>query len=406
MKRIVCLASLACSLALAAQEPDDSRRVVFLAGVVELGSDPALATPALAPTIAAALKAELSDAGFVVLVPGPGEVRDPLDYPSSARAALSRGADALLMGHYSIRRDGERVSLTLGVRAYDLLSERVAGGLLLDGEAGLAVYDTIDVIAASIGEGMRERLPPLTPAEVVIRTEKVNVVRKEVGVDAGVPVTITIRCPVEGARVVAGSTELGTIVGGVLEVRTKAGSYLDFTIVAEGYYPRSYSARAGDESSEYYADWPYKIPAFSIGGALSFELASFDFDSFFGVSSLAAFFEWFPAGDFFYVGAEAGFFTATSGEAEYLELALAPRAGIYPFFGADDPIRFGVFAEVPFELIAMPSFALGVGIGGGLSFELNMPVTNLGLRLILRKPFAIFAEDLVQLRIEAVIVFK
>lgn len=173
---------------------------------------------------------------------------DLLSLDSMRSLALEFKADVLLVGFYTV--DGK--VLYTGVRAYDLFADRLAFANIANGEAGLAVFDTVDSIALSAASAIRDKLPPLAASEVTELQEKVIRVAsiENSGVEIGEVIPITIYSENEDAEVFNGKQLLGRITKGFLIDKGKANTSLNLTLKKKGYFDFTQSFYVTKEKSD------------------------------------------------------------------------------------------------------------------------------------------------------------
>ncbi|MEI6875736.1 MAG: hypothetical protein WCL50_11490 [Spirochaetota bacterium] len=191
---------------------------------------------AYATAIADSLAIELERAGYLVVPTvesraALGAVVGPQTQASVFALASGLGADVAVTGAYRVEGDLIFVLAT----AWDLFSSRPAVSLLERGEAGPAVFDTIDGVSGAVAGRARSSLRSLTPAELVIRNERVKLVTRvvEKHVELGVPIDVTLRSPDEGAEVWLGDRLAGKIEKGLLVVSAKVGAPLAVRILGK-----------------------------------------------------------------------------------------------------------------------------------------------------------------------------
>ena len=162
--------------------------------------------------------------------------------------AKSLGADVVINGVFRI--EGQQI--LIGVKAYDIFTGRIATSAAKKGEAGFAIYDTVDEAAELIAGKVRENLKPLPESVITVEREKVKIetkiVEEVVSVAEEVEITFTSRD--EGAEIYLGGEKLiGTIEGGTAEFTAKAETILDLVIRKEDYHERKMSIKLGVEQS-------------------------------------------------------------------------------------------------------------------------------------------------------------
>jgi hypothetical protein len=264
---------------------DSERRVCVydFTNYTDQADEGASAAGTYSPLIADTLAMELERAGYLVvgessvrearrsMAPDPeGNVakasrQDPQIGPGVADFALaaSLGADVLVTGSY--RLEGGRLYAV--AMAWDLFSSRLAVSLIEQGEAGTAVFETIDEIARLVAEKARSSLRPLTPAELVIRSERVKVETRviEKQVELGKVIDITLRSPDEGAEVWIGDDPAGRIAKGSLIVRAKAGAALAVSLRGKGLRDSTQDFLVEEGKQSYELQPCYRVTEFELG---------------------------------------------------------------------------------------------------------------------------------------------
>lgn len=162
--------------------------------------------------------------------------------------AKSLGADVVINGVFRI--EGQQI--LIGVKAYDIFTGRIATSAAKKGEAGFAIYDTVDEAGELIAGKVQENLKPLPESVITVEREKVKIetkiVEEVVSVAEEVEITFTSRD--EGAEIYLGGEKLiGTIEGGTAEFAAKAETILDLVIRKEDYHERKMSIKLGVEQS-------------------------------------------------------------------------------------------------------------------------------------------------------------
>ncbi|HBO39953.1 MAG TPA: hypothetical protein DD477_01885 [Spirochaetaceae bacterium] len=164
------------------------------------------------------------------------------DEPAMLAAAKALGADVAVSGFYVI--DG--AGIHIGVKAIDIITGLPAVAATESGSAGFEVFDTIDVVSASVAARIREALQPLPASEVVVEREEIRIettfVEEIVGL--GIAMELRLESPDDGAAVLAGDTELGVIADGFLVIKTTEGNRLELVIRRDGYFDRALTISA------------------------------------------------------------------------------------------------------------------------------------------------------------------
>lgn len=234
--------------------PDLTKRTVLVLNFVNFSENKTNAN--LSKVFADSLAIALEESDFLV-VPQDGVKKrleelklvdaDLLSLDSLRSIALEFKADVLLVGFYTV--DGK--VLYTGVRAYDLFADRLAFANIANGEAGLAVFDTVDSIALSAAAAIRDKLPPLAASEVTELQEKVIRVAtiENSGIEIGEVIPITIYSKSEDAEVYSGKILLGRITGGKLIDKGKANTSLNLTVKKKGYFDLTQSFYITKENS-------------------------------------------------------------------------------------------------------------------------------------------------------------
>jgi TolB-like protein len=257
--------------------PDSERRVSVydFTNYTEQTDEGASAAGTYSSLIADSLTMELERAGYLVVVPERArEARRTLSATSPAgtqpgsraadsEMAASLGADVLVTGSYRLE-DG---MLFVTATAWDLFSSRSAASLFERGEAGTAVFETIDEIARKVAEKARSSLRPLTPAELVIRSERVKVENRVVEkvVELGTSIDITLRSPDEGAEVWLGDSLAGRIDKGQLVVSAKVGTPLAVRLRGKGLRESAQDFLVTEGKTVYQLRTCYRMTTFEMG---------------------------------------------------------------------------------------------------------------------------------------------
>ena len=191
-----------------------------------------------------ALTVELKVAGFGVVPQAEWQkqlreegVREEelLRGPVAVRLAGKLKADLALTGFVRID-DGD---LLVGIKCYEVASERLILSLLRRGTASLQVYSLINDSAAELVAALRNP-PAALPAETVtVQRQSVveEVSSEDRVVELGIPVQVTLLSKDEGAEIyLAGERSLGRTEGGRLSFVSKAGTRLILTARKPGRY--------------------------------------------------------------------------------------------------------------------------------------------------------------------------
>lgn len=223
---------------------------------------------AYGPMFADSIAVELEQAGYQVVEPakvraareseGIGDDRD-----KAVALAGELGADVLVTGSYRVE-DGR---IYTAVTAWDLFSTRPAVATIERGDAGTAVFDSIDQIARTLAERARTSLRPLTPAELVIRSERVKVVNRveERSVELGKTVDLVLTSSDEGADIAIGGEPAGKIVEGKLSISAKEGTPLAVVIRGRGLRERIQVIPKVEAGKTYRLDPAYREARFEFG---------------------------------------------------------------------------------------------------------------------------------------------
>lgn len=239
-----------------------NERVVCVFDFTNLSSTKREQVAYLQATFADSLALILSESGYKVLdlntireivKTSTKEADGSLSAQNKNAIALSLGADVFVEGFYRV--DSAKVSA--GIRSYDILSERVAVSVLQSGESGTLVFDTIDTISAIVAEKIKSALKPLTPSELVIKKQKVNVETKVVErvVEIGLPVGIKVESEQEGLEIYFGDSLVGTIKNGVSTFQGKENATINYNLKKEGYWDTNVKIVAKKEAA------PRKLPS-------------------------------------------------------------------------------------------------------------------------------------------------
>ncbi|MCX7024960.1 MAG: hypothetical protein NT080_10110 [Spirochaetes bacterium] len=328
------------SFAASVPAQDEGKRFALIPGFVDLSTE-VLGSGAFSGVLARSISLELERAGYGI-VRGDGaetERDDMLSAEAAMRRAAGSGADIAIIGFYAIEGD----EIVVGLRAYDVLSDRAAIGLVERGEGGVGIFDTIDRVAALVAARARETLKPLGPAEIVVRSQKVRVVKRVVDDPSGrgAAVLVAVRSPDEGAGVWAGPRELGTVRDGSCAIEAKAGTQLSVTLKLADHYDRKLTIDIVPEMTELRFPALARIRRFDA-------FASWCGDLPLGIEAGA---RWYPVPDRIFLGASV---TAAwlSPEDPYARLMdptgtadpgtlgrLSIQAGWHPFSDYDSPVR-------------------------------------------------------------------
>jgi hypothetical protein len=334
------------------------------------------ANPALAPLFSDSIALELGRAGYRVVDKATvraaqAQWSDPrqsqLKRADVLALAKSLGADAVVAGYYGV----EGKVLTAGTRAYDVLSGRLALASVEEGESGLAVFSTIDAIAAAVAAKVRERLPDLSPTEVVVRKEEITVetVVVETFVEKGQRGAITVTSDLEGAEVWSGQRLLGTTHGGRLEVQAKVGATLALVERMPGWYEATTVLSDPQEGQSYALNPLYRQGSWEASAAF---LPQVPFGLLAGGS-------WHLIPDTLTIEADLGAWALTG---EFPPTATTRAFGfyrsdlevLYRFFPVNSPLRAGLGIGA-FGHAFQPgqAFLWALGLGPVVQLEYNAP---------------------------------
>jgi len=239
-----------------------NERVVCIFDFTNLSSTKREQVAYLQETFSDSLALILSESGYKVLdlntireivKTSTKEADGSLSAQNKKEIALSLGADVFVEGFYRV--DNAKVSA--GIRSYDILSDRVAVSVLQSGESGTLIFDTIDTISAIVAEKIKSALKPLTPSELVIKKQKVNVETKIVErvVEIGLPVDIKVESVQEGLAIYFGDMLVGTIKDGICSFQGKENATINYTLKKDGFWDTNIKIVAKKEAA------PLKLPS-------------------------------------------------------------------------------------------------------------------------------------------------
>ncbi len=310
-----------------------------------------------------------------------------LDKERVIESAKGLGADVVINGSFVV----EGGAILIGVKAYDIFTGRIATAVVKEGEAGFAIYDTVDETAELIAGKVRENLKPLPESVITVEREKVKIETKivEEVISVGEDVEITFVSKDEGAEVYLGGEKLiATISGGSAEFTAKAETVLDLVIRKAGHHDREMSVELGVEKER-------EIELKRLYPAVRLDLSGYwTFTRPLGLNTVIRF---HIVPDFLLLRGRVGVFhlprSYQTGE-EWLDITdgmLNTSGGLslgwYPFISPMSLFRFMLFLGAASDqfYFSGDSVMVGAGLGleWGIRFEFNLPrvsffVTGMG----------------------------
>ena len=238
------------------------------------------------------------------------------DEAAALAEAFEKGADAVVSAAYRV--EGGKIYVSL--LAWDLLAGRVTLARVLSGPSGLDALNTIDSLSAEISSGIREGLPPLTPAERVIRKERVSITRTVLEHKQENTREIILRSQDEGADVFGGDVHLGIIKNRILPLEVQTGSSLILTLKKQNRWDQTQTFKITEKIEEYKFSRMYRKPAFDLSTYLNIT----------SPSSITASLRWYPVPDFVFLSS----YGDLSWGDEFFLIHGAAGVGAYPFLSS------------------------------------------------------------------------
>ena len=263
------------------------------------------------PLFTKALALDLESHGYTLIY---SERRE--DETAALAEAFEKDADAAVSAAYRVEGGNIYVSLL----AWDLIAGRVALARVLSGPSGLDALNTIDSLSAEITAGIREGLPPLTPAERVIRKEMVSITRTVLEHKEENTRKIILRSQDEGADVFGGDVHLGTIKNRTLPLEVQSGSSLILTLKKPNRWDLTQTFKITEKSEEYKFSGMHRKPVFDLSTYLNIITPS----------SLTGSLRWYPVPDFVFLSS----YGDLSWGDEFFLIHGSVGVGAYPFLSS------------------------------------------------------------------------
>jgi hypothetical protein len=297
--------------------------------------------------------------------------------------AKSLGADVVINGVFRI--EGQQI--LIGVKAYDIFTGRIATSAAKKGEAGFAIYDTVDEAAELMAGKVRENLKPLPESVITVEREKVKIETKivEEVVSVAEEVEITFTSKDDGAEIYLGGEKLiATIEGGTAEFAAKAETVLDLVIKKEDYHDRTMSIKLGNEKQRDITIPPlYPVVKYDLSALITSR-------KLLGATGLLRY-HFIP--DFLLVRARMGVYylphayelweEGVDWSTGMLNTTFGVSIGWYPFISPNSVFRLCIYIGPTADIYIIPGstapFHATIGSEWGFRYDLNFPRFSLYL---------------------------